>query len=88
MAGSHPQTARVDALMPRAANAIMRTCDIRLPLDTDIAQHAKALSPKTGRTFKEIVNRALRSGLRDEEQPLALKPYRTRPPQFGSQPGI
>ncbi len=59
-----------------------------LTLDTDVAQRAKALSAKTGRTFKEIVNRALRTGLHDAELPSALKPYRTRPHHMGLQPGV
>ena len=59
-----------------------------LTRDTDVAQRAKALSAQTGGTFKEIVNRALRTGLRDVEQPSTLKPYRTRPHHMGLQPGV
>lgn len=59
-----------------------------LTLDDDLASVLKARSRQLGISFKEMVNRALRSGLGTEtERPRGEVP-RTIPHSFGFRPGI
>jgi hypothetical protein len=59
-----------------------------LTLDEDVADKLRFLSRRTGRSFKQVVNEALRRGLdtRHEEQP--LKPFRVRARRLGLRPGL
>ena len=59
-----------------------------LTLDQEVAAALKRLAQKTGRPFKEIVNEALRAGIRAREAP-AAKRYRLDPVSLGGvTPGV
>ena len=59
-----------------------------LTLEDDLASFLKARARQLGISFKEMVNRALRSGLgRDMETPAVDVP-KTIPHSFGFRPGI
>ncbi|MGD0139171.1 MAG: DUF2191 domain-containing protein [Tepidisphaeraceae bacterium] len=55
-------------------------------LDSDVAQEIKALL-KDGRPFKQVVNEAMRLGLRQLHKPVAPRRYRTQPRKMGLRPG-
>jgi hypothetical protein len=59
-----------------------------LTLDHDVAESAKALTGKLGRPFRQVINEALRKGLREMRKPAKPKPYRTKPGASGLRPGI
>jgi hypothetical protein len=59
-----------------------------LTLDKDVAEQAKKLVARLGKPFKQVVNEALRAGLRQLQQPPKNKPYRTKPHAMGVRPGI
>ncbi len=60
-----------------------------LTLDEDVAQAAKDIAVKLHRPFKEIINNALRYGLKKIETPSSpRKPYRTVPRPLGLREGI
>jgi hypothetical protein len=58
----------------------------RVTLDSDVAQKIKALL-KEGRSFEQVVNEALRLGLRQLHKPVAPRRYRTQPRKMGLRPG-
>jgi hypothetical protein len=59
-----------------------------LTLDADVAADLKRRSRKTGRPFREILNDAVRRGLRAQDAP-AGKPYRLTPASLGGVvPGV
>jgi hypothetical protein len=59
-----------------------------LTLDEDVGAELKRLARKTGRPFKEIVNDALRTGLRARAAPKP-RPYRLEPSSLGGVlPGV
>lgn len=59
-----------------------------LTLDKDVAERARRIAADRGLAFKQVVNEALRAGLREMDEPKRLKPYRTRPYHMGLRPGI
>jgi hypothetical protein len=59
-----------------------------LTLDDDVAELARKIARDRGLAMKQIVNEALRTGLRDMGSPPKLTRYRTRPYHMGLQPGI
>ena len=58
-----------------------------LTLDSDVAQEIKSLEKDEGRSFKEIVNQALRLGLRQLRQPIVPPLYQTPSRPMGLRPG-
>ena len=59
-----------------------------LTLDDDLGANLKRLARQTGRPFKEIVNDALRAGLRARAAP-APRRYRLQPVSLGGvAPGV
>jgi hypothetical protein len=59
-----------------------------LTLDEDVAADLKQLARKTGRPLKQIVNDALRAGIRARKAP-APRRYRLKPVSLGGvAPGI
>ena len=60
-----------------------------LTLDDDVVKELRAVARATGRSFKEVVNDALRRGLTAGASP-ALRPgrFRVRAKPCGFQPGI
>ena len=59
-----------------------------LTLDPDVAAKAKKGAAKLGKSFKEVVNAALRIGLDQVLKPPAAKPYRTKPRPLGLRRGF
>ncbi len=59
-----------------------------ITLDADVARRAKALTSRSGRPFKQIINEALRAGLDRVEKPVKKKPFRTIPHKMGLRPGF
>jgi hypothetical protein len=58
-----------------------------LTLDADVAAKAKKGAAKLHKSFREIINAALRLGLDQILAPTALKPYRTQPRAMGLRRG-
>ena len=59
-----------------------------MTLDNDVAADLKQLARKTGRPFKEIVNDALRAGIRARKAPTPRR-YRLKPVSLGGvAPGV
>ena len=57
-------------------------------LDEDVAADLKRRAHRTGRAFREVLNEAVRRGLRAEDAPPG-KPYRLKPVSLGGVlPGI
>ncbi len=60
-----------------------------LTLDDELAQRLKDLARASGRSFKEVVNAAIRRGLALGDGPLpGVEPFRVRPKACGFRPGI
>jgi hypothetical protein len=59
-----------------------------LTLDPDVAKKLKERMTKEGLSFKETVNRAIRSGLKAEEIHRKRRPFKVIPHSFGFRPGI
>ena len=60
-----------------------------ITLDHDVAQRAKSARARTGKTFKQVINDALRAGLdRLDEAPKKGKPYRTKSKKMQLREGL
>ncbi len=59
-----------------------------MTLEDDLASLLKARALQLGVSFKEVVNRALRSGLGAEMEPSKGDAPKTIPHSFGFRPGI
>lgn len=60
-----------------------------LTLDEDLAARLKELAFKSGKTFKKVVNEALRSGLEAGQRPPRRRRYQLRPASLGGvRPGV
>ena len=59
-----------------------------LTLDEDVAAKLTAKARRTGRSFKETVNEAIRHGLALSERPAPAKPFRVRARDLNPRPGI
>ena len=59
-----------------------------ITLDKDVARRLKATTAQTGRSFKHVVNDALRAGLDELQKPRAAKPFHVRPLKMGLRPGL
>jgi hypothetical protein len=57
-----------------------------LTIDDDLIQKMKKQAHDTGSSFKEIVNKALRAGLKEMHKPKPGKPYRCRTYSLGYPP--
>ncbi len=57
-----------------------------LTLDPDVAVKAKRSAARLGKSFKVVINEALRAGLELSEKPKS-KPYRTKAFPMGLKPG-
>lgn len=64
---------------------IMRTT---LTLDEDVAAKLKEAVQKSGLSFKETVNSALRRGLNPPQPPTQLEPFKVKARALGGRPGI
>lgn len=59
-----------------------------LTLDADVAAKARKGARKLGKSFKEVINAALRIGLDQVLNPPAARPYRTEPRPLGLRQGL
>jgi hypothetical protein len=59
-----------------------------LTLDADVASKARKGAARLGKSFKEVINAALRLGLEQLLNPPAAKPYRTKPRPMGLRQGF
>lgn len=59
-----------------------------LTLDPDVAAKARRGAARLGKSFKEVVNMALRIGLDAVMEPPPAKPYRTQPRPLGLRQGF
>lgn len=59
-----------------------------LTLDPDVASRAKKGAAKLGKSFKEVINAALRAGLDEILAPPRAKKYRTRARALGLNKGL
>ncbi len=59
-----------------------------LTLEDDLASLLKTRSHQLGISFKEMVNRVLRSGLGTEMEPQKVDVPKTIPHSFGFRPGV
>jgi hypothetical protein len=59
-----------------------------LTLDPDVAAKARKGAARLGKSFKEVVNMALRVGLDAVMAPPPAKPYRTNPRPLGLREGF
>ena len=59
-----------------------------LTLDDDVAARLREEAARQGMPFKQVVNRAIRLGLRAAGESQERTPFRVRPHAFGLKPGI
>ena len=60
-----------------------------LTLDDDVAEKLRQIAHRSGRSFKEVVNDALRRGLSTGAKPPAKKPaFKVRPHASGFRAGV
>jgi hypothetical protein len=57
-------------------------------LDPDVARLLKEEEARQRRSFKEVVNDAIRRGLAPRPGPDSVEPYRVRPHQTTLRPGV
>jgi Arc/MetJ family transcription regulator len=58
-----------------------------LTIDDDVLDKARSLAARLHTPFRQVVNEALRAGLRVVEEPAQRRPYRTRPHKLGLKAG-
>lgn len=60
-----------------------------ITLDHDVAQRAKAVTARTGKTFKQVINETLRVGFEElDAAPKRGKPFKTKPAKMGLRQGL
>lgn len=57
-----------------------------LTIDDDLAKELREKAYKTGSPFKEVVNKAIRVGLREIDKPKQRKPYKCKSYSLGYPP--
>ena len=58
-----------------------------ITIDDDVLERARAVAQKSGTPFRAVVNKALRAGLAQVEEPEKQRPYRTEPHNMGLKNG-
>jgi hypothetical protein len=58
-----------------------------LTLEDDVLDRARAAAEKLNTSFRQVVNEALRAGLRTIETPAKSRPYHTHPHKMGLRQG-
>lgn len=58
-----------------------------LTLDDDVLDRARAVARKLHTPFRQVVNEALRAGLKTVEKPALTREYRTQPRSLGLKSG-
>jgi hypothetical protein len=59
-----------------------------LTLDEDVAQKAKEAAANSHRPLKQVINEALRAGLKGCDPPIIGRPYKTKPRSLGLREGL
>ncbi len=59
-----------------------------LTIDDDVLERARSAARKLRTPFRQVVNEALRAGLKTVEEPPPARPYRTRPHKMGLKEGM
>jgi hypothetical protein len=60
-----------------------------LTIDDRIAKALKALAHRSGKSFKQVLNETLQTGLAAREVPAKARPYRLKPASLGGVlPGV
>ncbi len=59
-----------------------------MTLDADVAAKARKGAARLRKSFREVINAALRIGLDEVLSPPAAKPYRTKPRPMGLRQGF
>lgn len=59
-----------------------------ITLATDVFEEARRTAGKSGRSFKDVVNDALRLGLTSMKESQPAKPYRVTPRPMGLREGL
>ena len=60
-----------------------------ITLEHDVAQRAKAARARSGKTFKQVINDALRAGFDQlDEAPKKGKPFKVKPAKMGLRAGF
>lgn len=67
---------------------MMRHMRTTVTLDPDVERLVKDAVRRTGKSFKEVLNRAVRLGLGGQTGARAGKPFRVRARRLGLRPGI
>ncbi len=57
-----------------------------LTLDDDLARELREKAHQTGAPFKEVVNKAIRAGLKQIDKPRQIKPYKCKTYSLGYPP--
>jgi hypothetical protein len=58
-----------------------------LTIEDDVLERARALAAERHTPFRQVVNEALRAGLRAVKKPARARPYQTHPQRLGLKPG-
>jgi len=58
-----------------------------LVIDDDVLDHARDLAERLRTPFRQVVNEALRAGLKTVEEPREIRPYCTTPHRLGLKAG-
>ena len=59
-----------------------------LTLEKDVAARLKGEARKSGKSFKQVVNEALRQGLAARRSAKKIPPFRVHPFKMGLRPGL
>lgn len=76
---------RLDKHTVKHHDARMRTT---ITLATDVFEEARRAAGNSGRSFKDVVNDALRLGLTSMKESQPAKPYRVTPKPMGLRKGL
>jgi Arc/MetJ family transcription regulator len=87
VAASSPSTASaiLDIMMLHCYHQSVRTT---LTIDDDVIAKINAEMRRSGKSFKETVNDALRTGLSVRKELKAAEPFRVRSKPLGTYPGL
>ena len=59
-----------------------------ISLNDDVLEKARKVASELGVPFRQVINEALRAGLREVEKPAVVKPYATIPHDMGLKKGF
>lgn len=59
-----------------------------LNLDDDVLDEARTIAARSKTSFRQVVNEALRAGLKSAAEPTVTRPYVTKPRKLGLRSGL